>query len=124
MKRTIFAAIALVVMLVPSLIGCTETQYESGGSTPTTEKLRILSHSGGVTEYGSPMVTGTAKNISSYNLSYAEIRVKWYDAAGTLLDTSLDNINDLGPSETWSFKVIYFGDEKNIRYKIGVGTTF
>jgi len=127
MRRIIgFIAITLVVMLVPSLIGCTETQYEPGESTPATEKLQILSHGMGVTEYGAPMVTGTAKNVSSSNLSYAEVRVKFYDAAGTLLDTSLDNINDLGPAGTWSFEVIYFGSNpENVKsYKIGVGSTF
>jgi hypothetical protein len=117
-------AITLAVMLVPNLVGCTETQYKSGGSTQATEKLQILNHTGGITEYGSPMVTGTAKNISSSNLIYAEIRVKWYDTAGTLLDTSIDNINDLNPGETWRFEVIYFGSEKNVRYTIGVGTTW
>ena len=119
-------ATVLVAILISSFTGCIETVYEpsEGGAPPVTEKLQILNHIGGITEYGSPMVTGTAKNISSSNLIYAEIRVKWYDSAGTLLDTSLDNINDLGPGETWGFEVIYFGSEKNVSYKIGIGSTF
>ena len=117
-------AIVLVAILIPS--GCLETEYEpgEGGVPPVTEKLQILNHTGGFTDYGSPMVTGTAKNVSSSNLIYAEIRVKWYDSAGVLLDTSLDNINDLGAGETWRFEVIYFGDEKGISYEIGIGSTF
>ncbi len=119
-------AIVLVAILILSFTGCIETVYEpsEGGAPPVTEELQIINHTGGITEYGSPMVTGTARNVSSSNLSYAEIRVKWYDSAGTLLETSLDNINDLGPGETWRFEVIYFGSEKNVSYKIGIGSTF
>jgi len=119
-------AIVLVAILIPSFTGCIETEYEPGkdGVSPVTEKLQILSHTGGFTDYGSPMVTGTAKNVSSSNLIYAEVRVKWYDSAGSLLDTSLDNINDLGPGQTWRFEVIYFGSEKGISYEIGIGSTF
>jgi hypothetical protein len=127
MKMTIgFIALSLITMLVPILIGCTETQYEPEGSTVTTEKLQILSHSMTTNEYGNIVVKGTAKNISSSNFSYAEIKVKFYDASGALLDTWLDNINDLGPGETWSFEVMYLGldTEKVKSYQIGVGTIF
>ena len=124
-----FMAIALV-MLVLSLVGCAETQYQPGGSTPSelppAEKLQILSHSMTTGQFGNIIVKGTAKNISSSNLSYAEVKVKFYDAAGALIDTSLDNINDLGPGEIWNFEVMYLGmDTENVKsYKIGVGTTF
>ena len=127
MKRIIgFIAIALMAMLVPNLVGCVETQYEPEGSTPATETLQILSHSMTTNEFGNIVVQGTAENISSSNLSYAEVRVKFYDANGVLLDTSLDNINDLGPGQTWSFEVMYFGlDTENVKsYEIGVGSTW
>ena len=41
-------------------------------------------------------------------------------------DTSPDNINDLGPGETWNFKVIYLGMgvEDVGSYKIAVGSGF
>jgi hypothetical protein len=121
-------AIALVAILIPGLSGCTETQYQPGesGAPPATEKLQILSHSMSRGEYGNLVVKGTAKNVASSTLSYAEVRVKFYDAAGTLLNTSLANINDLGPGETWSFQVMYFGtdEDKVTSYKIGVGTTW
>ena len=127
MKRIVgFIAIALVVILVPSLVGCIETQYEPGGSTPATEKLQILDHQMTTTEFGNIIVKGRAKNISSSNLSYASVKVKFYDASGTLLATSSDGISDLGLGETWSFSVMYFGmDDENVKsYKIGVGSTW
>ena len=127
MKRMIgFIVMALLVMLVPSLVGCIETQYESGGSKPATEKLQIIDHHMTTSEYGSMIVKGRAKNISSSNLSYASVKVKFYDASGTLLATSSDGISDLGLGETWSFSVMYFGmDDENVKsYKIGVGSTW
>ncbi|GAI32494.1 unnamed protein product [marine sediment metagenome] len=121
-------AMALVAILIPSFTGCTETQYEpgEGGAPPVTEKLEILSHSMSTTQFGNLVVKGTAKNVSSSTLSYAEVRVKFYDAAGTLLSTSLANINDLSAGETWSFEVMYLDIdiEKVTSYKIGVGSTF
>jgi len=122
------AAIALLALLIPSFTGCAETQYEpgEGGTPPVTEKLEILSHSMSTTQFGNLVVKGTAKNVSSSTLSYAEVKVKFYDAAGTLLGTSLDNINDLGAGETWSFEVMYLDIDiqKVASYKIGVGSTW
>ena len=104
MKITIksLAAIALVAMLIPSFGACIETQYEpgEGGAPPATEKLQILSHSMSTGQFGNLIIKGTAENVSSATLSYAEVKVKFYDADGALIDTSLDNINDLGAGET------------------------
>jgi uncharacterized membrane protein len=130
MKRMgLFVAAALILLVLSGVAGCMETQYQPGASTPTkapAEKLQILSQSMTTGQFGNIVVKGTAKNISSSNLVYAEVRVKFYDAAGSLLNTSLANINDLGPGETWNFEVMYLGmDTENVKsYKIGVGTTF
>lgn len=60
------------------------------------------------------------------SLSYAEVRVKFCDKEGTLLDTSPDDINDLGPGEAWNFEVMYLGmDAEDVdSYKIAVGSGF
>ena len=116
--------VVIIMVLLLLLTGCTETVYQSGDTMPAIETLRIISHSGGVTSYDCAMVTGTARNVGTTNLTYAEIRVKWYDSTGTLLTTSLDNIADLAPGESWRFEVVYFGTERNVRYSIGIGTTW
>jgi len=106
--------IAIIVVLAVSLIGC-------------TTKLEILSHHMSWSSYyGCKVVKGKAKNASSFMLNYAEVRVNFYDVQGTLLESSLDNVNDLGPDETWSFEVLYFGPEphKVRTYKIKVGSVF
>jgi hypothetical protein len=77
-----------------------------------------------VTESGVPVVIGTIQNVVSYFLSGAEVWVKFYDAAGELLGTSNDlTNNDLGPGDTWSFVIIYFGpNPENVNsYTVEVG---
>jgi len=127
-KIICFAAIGLV-MLFASLVGCAETQYQRGQPAPSqpapTEKLQILSHSMSRSETGTFVyIKGTAKNVSPSRLSIACVDVKFYDAAGILLDTSSDVVFDLDPGETWSFRVQMVDEEqKVVTYKIGVGTT-
>ena len=128
-RKTIVGLIAVVAIVVVAMFsGCVEEpKYEEGAGTPTESKnLEILDHHMETGEFGNLIIKGTAKNIGSSSLSYAEVRVKFYDKEGTLLDTSLDNINDLGPGETWNFKVMYLGtDTENVdSYKIAVGSVF
>jgi hypothetical protein len=129
MKRLayILVAISLMVGLI-GVTGCAETEYHpgEGGPVVTGGELVILSHSMATTEYGIPVVSGEAKNVGDSTLSYAEVKVKFYDGAGNLLDTWLDNINDLGAGQTWKFEVMYIGthDEDVASYEIGVGSCF
>ena len=128
-RKTIVGLIAVVAIVAVAMFsGCVEEpKYEEGAGTPTESKnLEILDHHMETGEFGNLIIKGTAKNIGSSSLSYAEVRVKFYDKEGTLLDTSLDNINDLGPGETWNFKVMYLGtDTENVdSYKIAVGSVF
>ena len=144
MKKAL--AIVLIVLGTIAVLGCTESpeysesgkvaapssertespEYsESGKAAAPSSELEILEHHGEIGEYGNLYVVGQAKNTGSKSLSYAEIRVKFYDADGNLLGSSFDNINDLGAGETWRFKVIYMGmdTEKVSSYKIAAGTT-
>ena len=132
MKRKTIAGLIAIVAIAAAVIfaGCVEEpKYEEGAvGTPTAElkNLEILDHHMETGQFGNLIIKGTAKNMGSHSLSYAEVRVKFYDKKGALLDTSLDNINDLGPGETWIFKVMYFGmdTEKIDSYKIAVGSVF
>lgn len=103
-------------------------------TTPTTtttpastgnEKVKIISHSMGLTETGLPMVTGTLENTTSIFLRIIEVWVKFYDASGMLLGTSSDlTNNDLGPGERWIFLNVYFGpNPENVKsYIVEIGT--
>jgi len=129
MKRLTYILMAILLMIgLVGIVGCTETEYHPGGGGPaaTGGKLEILSHHMTTGEYGNVIVEGQAKNVGGSNLAYAEVRVKFYDSAGSLIDTSLDNINDLGANETWNFEVFYLGmhEEEVATYEIGVGSCF
>jgi hypothetical protein len=115
-RKTIVGLIALAaVIAVAMLAGCVDSK---------SNKLEILDYKDGYTDYNLRCIKGTAKNVGSSTLRYAEIRVKFYDKEGTLLDTSIDNINDLGPGETWRFEVVHLGRGKWSKYKISVGSVY
>ena len=118
MRKTI-GYIILTLILVPSLVGCLTTQDGAGGS----EKLQILSHDSSVNEYGNIVIEGTAKNISSSTLSYAEVTAKFYNDTNELVGTSSASIRAIDPGEVWSFKVVYKGTnvEDITGYTVNVG---
>ena len=121
MRKTI-GYIILTLILVSSLVGCLATQGGAGGS----EKLQILDHNSTVNEYGNIVIEGTAKNISSSTLSYAEVIAKFYNAANELVGTSSASIKAVDPDEVWSFKVVYQGTNvKDITgYAVNAGTVW
>ena len=108
-----------------------ETNYQTGSvidsgepKQENTEPLTILNHEMTYGEYGNLIIKGIAENTARRQLSYAEIRVKFYDKNDLLIDTSLDNINDLNAGEKWKFEVMYLGmdDSEVDRYDIAIGT--
>ncbi|MCK9569244.1 FxLYD domain-containing protein [Candidatus Pacearchaeota archaeon] len=88
------------------------------------EKLTILSDELDYTDYGSLIITGTAKNTAGKDLSYCSLDAKFYDSDGAVIGTSLDNINNLDKDETWKFQIMYIGtDSYNVdTYKIELGS--
>jgi hypothetical protein len=98
------------------------TTYGSEKNLKTSEapKLMILSHQ--MYTSGFLKIVGQAKNISSQTLSYASVDVKFRDAQGAVLDTSLDWVYNLSPGDVWNFEVTYWGDESKVAsYEISVG---
>ena len=77
-------------------------------------------------EFGNLIIKGTAKNIGSSSLSYAEAEWSSTIKGEHLPDKSPDNINDLGPGETWNFRVVYLGmdAEDADSYKVVIGSGF
>jgi len=135
--------------VVTSLAGCSgeDTDFEEGntgsndeddggddGSDEATvqDDVEILEHElvredeGGMAEQVS--VEGRAENTSDESFSYVEIRARFYNEDGDLLDSFLDNINDFGAGQTWAFEVMYPGigeDAQEVAdYDIAVGTSF
>lgn len=127
-KYSIFGILGIIVLLV-AVSGCTSnTNYTNGtnNATPASSSdsnLVILNSKMTAGSYGEYDVTGQAMNNGSESMSYASVNAKFYDKSGNVLNSGLDNINDLGPGEKWNFKIMYMGDSAPSSYKIAVGST-
>lgn len=119
-----------------ALAGCSgDTEYEDGGESDgnsddssdssSDKKLKILNDEWYVEDYTAG-VKGTAENVSGDTLGYISIKVKFYDDSDALIESSLDNINDLEAGGKWKFDVMFPGTntEDVSSYKIGVGEGF
>ena len=56
-------------------------------------------------------VTGIVKNNTDKDLSYISVTVPMKDSDGNKTGDAIDNVNNIGPGETWKFKAIYLGDD-------------
>ena len=131
-----------------TLAGCgtDDPEFESGnngnggngegdGNSPTSEPdgdIEILEHQlvreNEGTNSETVSVEGSAENTSGEQLSYAEVRARFLDEDGALLESSLDNVNDLGSEMTWQFEISFpgFGEDAAAvsEYEIAVGNTY
>jgi len=131
MNKVALIILSLVLAMAVGIGGCvTSPPPETAPAqeaAPVTKKLEILSHSmsGGRGEYVTPVVSGTAQNVSSSTIN-AYVYVKFYDAERNLLDTSGDSITSLGAGEIWSFKASYIGIDRDkvYSYKIKADLPF
>lgn len=121
-KKIVILIVFALCSIAVTAAGClSDTEYSGEGSSPQTKKLTILSHEIGTTSWGGISVTGIARNDSDGRLGYAEVKVRFYDVRGSLLETSFANVLDLDPGQTWSFEVLSFKEGPS-RYEIGIGT--
>ncbi|MBR1943477.1 FxLYD domain-containing protein [bacterium] len=75
----------------------------------------IESHSCNL-EYGRA-ICGTVKNNSNYNVGYVHVEINLYDKKGNLIDSTLDNVNNLEGNSTWKFQAPVISDNVT-SYKI------
>jgi membrane protein implicated in regulation of membrane protease activity len=61
--------------------------------------------------YGTITITGSLKNTSGKDFSYASVTFSLYDANEAKLGTASDYINGWKSGETWKFSATGFGDE-------------
>lgn len=137
MKKYILGILGLVLIIVIASSGCTSNENFSNNKSSATgtpdnnsasvsdSNLQIVSSKMISEGYGYYKVKGQAKNIGSETLGYASVDVKFYDKKGNLLDSGIDNINNLAPGETWNFEAYYYGDSgKPAKYVIAPGSSF
>lgn len=105
---------------------------ESSTSTETTKQtttqkpskaLEIVDHEAYEGDYDSG-VKGTVKNNSDEELDYVEVKAKFMDSEGTLLESGIDDVSGLSGGQKWDFKIMYLGDEEFKDYELEVSTGF
>jgi len=129
MKRVAMVVVLVMISVVMLFgAGCTEDDpvYDGDGDVAEANGLEILTHAGTWKGeyYPTYTVRGTAKNTGDSNLDYTEIRVKGFDAEGNVLGTSMTNVMDLGPGQTWNFDCLVLDSEGLERYEIAVGSAW
>ena len=92
----------------------TNTQSNSNVKKPN---LEIIEHHPCTEDFGVRMVCGTIINNTNRTMGYAQIEINLYDAEGSLVDSTLDNINNLEPNSKWKFKAPILEDSVT-NYKI------
>ena len=80
------------------------------------EKFTVIEHSTSNDGYWTYIV-GTIKNNTNKNYSYVQIEINLYDAEGNLVNSTLDNINNLEANGTWKFKAITTDDFSTYKIK-------
>jgi hypothetical protein len=116
--------LAIFVGITIFFINCTGSCVNTIANSPDTKDLIILNYHATTSEYGSYIIVGTAQNTGSKEMEYAEVDVKFYDSYGNLIDSSLDNINNLGAGETWNFEVYFLGSGTVGTYTINPGSVW
>lgn len=109
----------------------TETNYDSAAAKNTEKSqpaapapqpvvkpdLELLEHHPCAGDFGTSMVCGTVINNTDHTYGYVQVEINLYDSDGTLVDSTMDNINNLEPHSKWKFKAAILEDNV-ARYKI------
>lgn len=110
MKRKwlgIVLGLIIVLIGICALVQDTDTVPASaqGENNAVQEKLSIIEHKTEKDGYFT-YITGTIKNNTNKNYTYVQVEINLYDAQGNLINSTLDNINNLEPNGTWKFKAM------------------
>lgn len=88
-----------------------------------TERFEVLEFgedSDGTLRY----ITGKIKNNDDKTMGYMQVQISLYDKDENVIGSALDNVNNIGPGEVWSFKAIVLDDTDLASYKISDITGF
>jgi hypothetical protein len=93
----------------------TATPQWQWGDPFTEDGLEIADYGWFEKAYGNIGMGGYATNVSDGAFSYAQIEGQFYDFTGTVIGSSMANINNLAPGQTWNFEIMYIGlDTENV----------
>ena len=102
-KWHIIAGLLAIISLATSCIVINNPSPAPAG------ELTILSHSMTKLDSGAVEVNAAIKNTGSTLVDFAQVEVEFYDASGTLVETSTDGIFNLERGESWDFTITCSG---------------
>lgn len=114
--------LVLVIALVAGTQGGNSTtdgnsiNTPTSQTTPTQEKFSLVDSEGSYDGFAY-YVTGTIKNNTDKEYSYAQVTFTLYDADGAQIGTAMANINNLEANGTWKFRALG-GTQEAASYKL------
>lgn len=104
-KKNFFTGILSIYLVLKFLLFIVNNYFPISETTqPTTKNLELIEAYKCHLDYGAKGVCGTIKNNSSHTYTYAQVGINLYDANGTLLGSTLSNINNFRPGKYWKFR--------------------
>lgn len=94
-----------------------EKKAATGTVASAYKPLEVVEHHSCDDDLGNRSVCGTVVNNTNRTYGYAQVEINLYDSSGALIDSTLDNINNLEPKATWKFKAMIM-DDNATTYKI------
>lgn len=107
MRRRELLSVAAAAGFAP-LAACVDEPPVEEPEDPVVEIVRsALVREQVGTEEETVYVYGVAENRSDKELEYVEIRARFYDEEGELLDSTVENIPDVTSGSQWEFEIEY-----------------
>jgi len=110
----------LFLCLCVAVCGPGPSNTNSASGTKASKQvpdLQVLSHKWERGKFGTNYVAGVIRNNRDRKYNYVQVEVNLYASDGKLLDSTLDNVNNLDPGAEWSFRAVVLRDGVS-RYEI------
>lgn len=132
----IFILFVTIVLIATSFAACSflkndgsSSQGNTSQNTQTKEKITIDNSSikfevEELAGFYYVTISGTAKNTSGKNLSYAQIIFSIFDESDAQIGNALDNINNLSAGTTWKFSAMGMFEIAPARCRLSEITAF
>lgn len=111
MRRRDLLASTLAACTLAACVGEDEPSAEEPDEPEEGDRVRIIEsvlvreHVG--TDEETVAVSGVAELRSGEEVNYVEIRASFYDADDELLDTTIEQAEDVRGGERWEFTILY-----------------
>lgn len=104
-RRRLLAAVAVATSLATA--GCSDDSdeeiLEPRARVVSSELVR--EHEG--TDDERVAVEGVVERTSDEEITYLEVRVRFFDADDELLDTTIEQVSDIDEGDRWEFTVVF-----------------